>query len=175
MYSEAFEDVREEKSSYFGHVDGFGAWNDNYPLHKAVVDHDQNGVHPAYFQEVCNKVHRELFKREGCCGSDGVQWRANRVCIHFVLLAYGASFNELVNVSSQAWPPEVTFKESLGMESTCMPKGGRGMKGGYKGMAGVRWNVHPPFVIEMTSFICPIFYGGAREQRGVSVQVFNCL
>ena len=74
MYSKVFEDMSEEKFSYFGCIDGFGAWNDDYPLHKAVVDHDQNGIHPAHFREIGNKVHGELFKRKGHRGSDGVQW-----------------------------------------------------------------------------------------------------
>ena len=91
------------------------------------------------------------------------KWWANQVSVYFVLLAYGTSFNELVNIGSQTRPPEVLFKESFGMESTCMSKSGRGMKGGYEGMAGIRWNVHSFLVIKMTSFISLIFYGGARE------------
>ena len=62
MYPTSFEDVGEEKFSHSGHINGFGAGNDNHPLHKEVVDHNQNGVHSMHVWEVCDKVHSELFK-----------------------------------------------------------------------------------------------------------------
>ena len=49
--------MREKEFSYPSHVDGFGAWNDDYPLCKAVVNHDHNGVHPLHLREVCDKVN----------------------------------------------------------------------------------------------------------------------
>ena len=44
MNSKAFEDMGEEKFSYSGCINGFGARYDDYPLRKAMVDHDQDGV-----------------------------------------------------------------------------------------------------------------------------------
>ena len=83
------------------------------------------------------------------------------VCL--VLLAYRTTFNEFVNVGSQPWPPEVTFKEGFGTESASMPKGRGGMQGRYKGMTSIWWNVHLSFIIQMAPFVCPIFYRGAGE------------
>ena len=40
--------------------------------------------------------------------------------VHFVLLAYGTSLDELVHVGSQAGPPEIALKEGFGMEPACM-------------------------------------------------------
>ena len=65
-----------------------------------MVDHDQNGVYPVYLREICNEVNRELFKGKGGHGGDGVQWQADRVGVHFVLLAHSTSFNEFVNIGS---------------------------------------------------------------------------
>ena len=38
--AKAFEHVVEEKFGYSGHIYDFGARNENYPLCKAVVNHD---------------------------------------------------------------------------------------------------------------------------------------
>ena len=163
MESETFEDMGEKEFSNSGHVNVFRARDDDYPLCKAVVDHNHNGVHSAYFREISNKVYGELLKRKGCRRCDGVQWRANWVCVHLVLLAYGTSFDELVDIGSQARPPEISFQEGFGVESTCVPECRRGMEGGYKGLVGIWWDVHLSFVVEMTPFVCPVFHGGPRE------------
>ena len=63
-----------------------------------MVDHDQDGIHSVHFGEVSDEVDRELFKGEGGCGGYGVQWWANGVCVYLVLLAYGTSLNEFVNI-----------------------------------------------------------------------------
>ena len=44
--------------------------------------------------------------------------------VHFVLLAYGTSFNKFDDVGGESWPPEVMFKECFGVESSCMTKSG---------------------------------------------------
>ena len=100
MYSEAFEDMGEKKLSYFHSIDGFGARDNDHPLCKAMVDHDQNRVHPTYVRKVGDEIYGELLKGEGCSGGDGVQRWANQVSVHFVLLAHSASFNEFVDKGS---------------------------------------------------------------------------
>ena len=72
MYSEVLEDMGKKKLSYPHSIDGFGTRDNDHPLHKAMVDHDQNRVHPTYFWEVGDKIYRELFKGEGCRGGDRV-------------------------------------------------------------------------------------------------------
>ena len=57
MQSKAFEGMIEKEFSHSGCVDGFGTWNNDHPLHKAVVDHDHNGVHPVYVREIRDEVH----------------------------------------------------------------------------------------------------------------------
>ena len=72
MYSKAFEDMGEKKLSHSRSINGFGARDNDHPLRKAVVDHDQNRVHPVYFREVGDEIYRELLKGEGCRGGNGV-------------------------------------------------------------------------------------------------------
>ena len=64
MYSEALEDMGEKKLSHSRSIDGFGARDNDHPLRKAVVNHNQNRVHPTYFQEVGDEIYGELFKGE---------------------------------------------------------------------------------------------------------------
>ena len=47
-----FEDMGEKEFGHFHGVDGFGTRDDNYPLHKAVVDHDKDRVFAMDFREV---------------------------------------------------------------------------------------------------------------------------
>ena len=54
----------EKEFGYPHGIDGFGTRDDNYPLCKAVVDHDQNRVFAIYFREVGDQVDRNLFKGE---------------------------------------------------------------------------------------------------------------
>ena len=66
MYSKAFEDMGEEKFSHSYRINGFGARDNDHPLCKAMVDHDQNRIYPVYFWEVGDEINRELFKGKGC-------------------------------------------------------------------------------------------------------------
>ena len=83
--------------------------------------------------------------------------------VHFILLAYRTSLDELIDIGSQSWPPEVSFEEGLGAKSAGMPKGWGGVEGGYKGVMGIWWDVHLSLKIKVASFICPVFYRGTRE------------
>ena len=42
--SETKEDVFEKEFSYSLGVDGFSTWDENYPLQKTMVDHDQERI-----------------------------------------------------------------------------------------------------------------------------------
>lgn len=46
------------------------------------------------------------------------------MCVDFVLLANGTIYNEVVDECGQPGPPEVSFYEGFGAESSCMAKGG---------------------------------------------------
>ena len=83
--------------------------------------------------------------------------------VYFVLLAHSASFDEFVDIGSQSQPPEVSFKEGFGVESTGMSKGRGRVKGGYEGVTSIQWNIHSALEVKMTPFVCPVFYRRTRE------------
>ena len=94
-----FEDMGEKEFCHFCSINSFGARDNDHPLHKAMVDHDQNRIFATYFREVGDKVHRELFEGEQGGQGDQVQGQLGGVSVHFVLLADCTSFNELVDIS----------------------------------------------------------------------------
>ena len=64
MQTESFEDMGEKEFSYPQGVNCFGARDDDYPLHKAMVDHDQNRIFATNFREVSDEVEQYLFEGE---------------------------------------------------------------------------------------------------------------
>ena len=44
METETFEHIFKEKLGNSGGINGFGARSKDYPLHKAMVDHDQDRI-----------------------------------------------------------------------------------------------------------------------------------
>ena len=43
--------------------------------------------------------------------------------VYFVLLTYGTSLDEFVDICGQSWPPEVMFEEHFGVELSCVAEG----------------------------------------------------
>ena len=89
----------KEKFGYPYGIDCFGARDNDYPLRKAVVDHDQNRVFPSDLRKVRDKVYRNLFEGEYGGRGDGVQWRFGGVSVCLVLLAYSAALDESIDKS----------------------------------------------------------------------------
>ena len=54
----------EKEFGYFHGINGFGTRDDDYPLHKAMVDHDQDRVFAMNFGEISDKVDGDLFEGE---------------------------------------------------------------------------------------------------------------
>ena len=52
-------------------INGFMARCKNYPLHKAMVDHDHDRIKSHRRREVGDEVDGQLFKREDGSGLDG--------------------------------------------------------------------------------------------------------
>ena len=51
-------------------INGFRARSEDYPLCKAMVDHDHNRIKPRIEREVSDEINRELFEGEGNRGRD---------------------------------------------------------------------------------------------------------
>ena len=65
METEAFKDMGKKKLGDAGSIDVFGAGSENYPLHKAMVDHDHQGIMAGRWGEISDEVDGELLEWEG--------------------------------------------------------------------------------------------------------------
>ena len=64
MKAKVFEYVVKKELSDPGCINGFATRSKNYPLSKAVVDHNQNRIESRGRREVGDEVDRELFEWE---------------------------------------------------------------------------------------------------------------
>ena len=71
--SELKEDIFEKEFGYSLGIDGFRAWDENYPLQKTVVDHDQERIKAGGRQEIGDQVNRQLLKWLCAAGGNGGQ------------------------------------------------------------------------------------------------------
>ena len=70
--------------------------------------------------------------------------------VDLVLLANGASCNEMFNKSGKTQPPEVAFKDRLGVEDSHVAQKGGGVDQMEEGRAG-RWgNIHAFAKVKMS-------------------------
>ena len=65
METKAFKDMGKEKLGIAGSIDVFRAGSENYPLCKAVVDHDHQGIMAGRWGKIGDEVNRELPEWEG--------------------------------------------------------------------------------------------------------------
>ena len=118
MKTEVFEyKVKKQLGDSCG-VNGFLARCKNYPLHKAMVDHDHDRIKALRRREISDEVNGELLKRESDSGLDQEQRRYNRVGVGLVLLADGTAGDKVFHEGGEAWPPEIPFQDCLGVKDT---------------------------------------------------------
>ena len=70
MKTKAFEYEVKKQLGNSCSINGLLARCKNYPLCKAMVDHDHDRIKPCRRREVGDKVNGQLFKREGDSGLD---------------------------------------------------------------------------------------------------------
>ena len=71
METEAFKDMGEKNLGNAGSIDVFGTRDEDYPLCKAMVDHDHQGIMAGGRGEIGDEVNRELLEWEGRGRGDG--------------------------------------------------------------------------------------------------------
>ena len=108
-------------------INGLLARCKNYPLCKAMVDHDHDRVKSRRGREVGDEVNRELFKGERDIGLDREQRRRDGVSVGLVLLADGTPSDEALYKGGEAWPPEIPFQNCFGAKDTHVTRQGGGM------------------------------------------------
>ena len=70
-----FEYIFKEKLGNSSGINSFGARNKDYPLYKAVVDHDQDRIKTGEGRKISDKVNQELVEGKRSGGRDGVERR----------------------------------------------------------------------------------------------------
>ena len=75
-----------------------------------MVDYGENGIISVAVRELCDQVHSYDFKWLGRRGDvDFVRWRGGSMCERFVLLAFGASFDVVLDPFGHGGPPGNSF------------------------------------------------------------------
>ena len=65
METKAFKDVGKKKLGNASSINVFGTGSKDYPLCKAVVNHDHQGIMAGGWGEISDEVNEELPKWEG--------------------------------------------------------------------------------------------------------------
>ena len=65
METEVFKDMGKKNLGDAGSIDVFGAGSKNYSLHKAMVDHDHQGIMAGGWGKIGDEVDGELLEWEG--------------------------------------------------------------------------------------------------------------
>ena len=92
------KDFVEEKEGDPFSGDGFLCKAKNYPLSKAMVNHDQERIKASEDREVCDKIAGDLLEGARCQGLDGGEQRYGGVHVGLVLLTRGTSLNVLADI-----------------------------------------------------------------------------
>ena len=137
-------------------VNGLMARCKNYPLSKAMVDHNHDRIKPRRRGEVGDEVNGQLFIREGDIGLDWEQRWDNRVHVGLVLLADGAARDKVLYEGGETWPPEIPFQDRLGMEDTHVTQQRGGVYGVEQGRASCGGYEHAITEVKMTVIERPV-------------------
>ena len=96
----------KEKGSYPFSGDRFLGGAENYPLCKAMVDYNQQGVKTGGGGEVGDEVARDLLEGARGKGFDRSEWGDSGVSVQLVLLAHDIALNVFVHKLCKTGPPE---------------------------------------------------------------------
>ena len=133
METEAFEYEVKKQLGDSCSVNGLLARCKNYPLCKAMVDHNHDRIKPRRRREVGDVVNGELLKGESDSGFDREERGYDGVRIGFVLLANGTASDKVFDKGGEAWPPEIPFQNCLGAKDTHVTRQRGGMDGVEQG------------------------------------------
>ena len=118
MKTKAFEYKVKKQLGNSCSVNGLLARCKNYPLCKAMVDHDHDRIKSRRRREIGDEVNEELFKGKSDIRLDWEQRRDNRVHVSLVLLTDGAPGNKVLYEGGETRPPEILFQDCFGMKYT---------------------------------------------------------
>ena len=106
----------EEEDSYPFGSDHFLSGAENYPLHKAMVNHNQQGIEAREGREVSDQVAGDLLEGARGVGLDRGEQGDGGVCVRFVLLACGTAFDVFAHKLRETRPPKFRADELAGLK-----------------------------------------------------------
>jgi len=89
--TKAGEDMFEKQGNNTGGIDGFATRDENHPLYKPMVNHDQNRVKTGREWKIHNHVARDLLERAGGGRQDRAEPRDSWMSVNLVGLAGSAA------------------------------------------------------------------------------------
>ena len=125
----------KEKGGYPFSGDHFLSGAENYPLCKAMVDHDQQGIKARGGGEVDDQVAGDLLEGARHVGLDWGEWRDGGVCVCLVWLTYGIAFDILTHKLCETRPPKLSGDKLASLEIARVTSGLVVMAAGEDGMA----------------------------------------
>ena len=126
MWSKLFEDKIEKQLGNSCSIYSFRARGEDYPLCKAMVNHDHDRIKPRREWEVGDEVNRELFEGERNGGRDWTERGNSGMSVDLVLLANSTTRNEVFDKSGKTRPPEVVLNDRFSAEDPHVSReGGR--------------------------------------------------
>ena len=114
--SEVEVDFVEEKGSHPFSGDHFLSGAENYPLRKAMVDHDQQRIKARGGGEVSDEVTGDLLEQARGVGLDQSERGDSGVRVGLVLLAYGTAFDILPYKLHEPRPPKFSSDELVSLQ-----------------------------------------------------------
>ena len=113
----------KEKGGYPFGGDCFLSGAENYPLCKAMVDHDQQRIKARGSREVGDQVTRDLLEGTRGMRLDWGEWGDSGVCVQLVLLASGTAINVLAHELCETQPLEFRSDELASLEVSRVTSG----------------------------------------------------
>ena len=138
----------EKEICYSLGVDVFVTRDENYPLQKAVVDHDQQGVTTVRGREASDEINRKLLEGTGAGGGEWGEGRRRWVGVDLHLLAKGTPSNKATDERRHPQPPIVMRQQGISTEETTVARSQRSMNGRDKVRAYRGGYVETVFKIE---------------------------
>ena len=135
MEIKPFKDMGKEELGYSYSVNAFGTRGENYPLCKAMVNHNQQEIMAGGWRKISDKIDRELLKWKEDRRRNWREWGTCGMTIHFVSLTSGVTCDKGIDKRGEAWPPKVMFNNSFGAEVSSMSCSGGFMQRGDKRVA----------------------------------------
>ena len=148
----------EKKLGYSCSIHGFGARDKNYPLTKAMVNHDHDRIKTIDQRKVSDEVDGEVLEgARALKGKRGDSWDC-RMGEDLMCLANRTARNIVPDVDEKARPPIVLGKEGNGMKMAAMAAFKGAVSGSNQIVAGQLRDIEMSFVIESSIIKGPILH-----------------